>query len=349
MNIVKKPIPLTSLRGMRSRIDTNPDFQRPAVWTTSQKQLLIDTILRDYDVPKLYWRKLSSKPDKYDVVDGQQRLRAVWSFFDHEFKCAKDAEPIDGLDIAGCRYEDLPDDLRTRFDVYPLDIVILENTDDDEVREMFIRLQNGTTLKAQEKRNALPGKMRDFVRALAGHPFFTRVGFANTRFTYDLVAAQLVALELAGGPVNIKNADLNAMYEKLRTFDAASPIAKSVKRKLDTLAKVFTEKTPELERFNVISLYCVVSELLTQFVFSDIEPKLFQWVVDFEQQRQGQDELDEEHADSEWVSYKEKLATAPTRATPFVPGWTSCCVTCSADSLTCRAKTISETSRTSSD
>jgi hypothetical protein len=32
----------------------------------AQKQLLVDTILRDYDVPKLYWRKIGSKPDKYD-------------------------------------------------------------------------------------------------------------------------------------------------------------------------------------------------------------------------------------------------------------------------------------------
>ena len=79
------------------------------MWTTGQKQLLIDTILREYDVPKLYWRKVGAKPDRYDVVDGQQRLRAIWSFFDGEFRCAKDAEPIDELEIAGCSYDELSD------------------------------------------------------------------------------------------------------------------------------------------------------------------------------------------------------------------------------------------------
>ena len=61
MKTNKKPWPLGTLsnaKGVRQRISTNPDFQRPAVWTTAQKQLLIDTILRDYDVPKMYWRKL---------------------------------------------------------------------------------------------------------------------------------------------------------------------------------------------------------------------------------------------------------------------------------------------------
>jgi hypothetical protein len=62
------------------------------------------------------------------------------------------------------RYEELPDDLRLRFDTYNVNVVIISDTDEDEVREMFLRLQNGTTLKAQERRNAMPGKMRDFVK-----------------------------------------------------------------------------------------------------------------------------------------------------------------------------------------
>jgi len=199
MQTSKRPMPLTTIYGIRKRVNTNPDFQRPAVWSNGQKQLLVDTILRDYDVPKLYWRKTGSRPDTYDVVDGQQRLRALWDFFDGNFKLPKDADPIDGEVISGCGYQDLPDELRIRFDVYPLDIVILEDTDEDEVREMFLRLQNGTSLKAQEKRNAYPGKMRDFVRELVQHPFFYNVGFTNSRFAFDHVAAQMVCLEIQGG------------------------------------------------------------------------------------------------------------------------------------------------------
>jgi hypothetical protein len=187
------------------------------------------------------------------VVDGQQRLRAIWEFFDSKFKLPKDAEPIEGEIIAGRGYEDLPDDLRCHFNVYPLDVVVLENTDEDEVREMFLRLQNGTSLKAQEKRNAFPGKMRDFVRELAQHPFFQNVGFANARFSFDHVVAPMVLLEMQGGPTNVKNADLNKMYERNREFDSASLVAKAVRRVLGILADIFPQKTPELERYNVIA------------------------------------------------------------------------------------------------
>ena len=301
-------MPLTTINGIRKRINTNPDFQRPPVWSTSQKQLLVDTILRNYDVPKLYWRRTGTKPDTYDVVDGQQRLRAVWEFFDENFKLPKDAEPIEGDAVAGRGYSDLPDELRSRFDVYPLDVVVLEDTDEDEVREMFLRLQNGTSLKAQEKRNAFPGKMRDFVHDLAQHPFFTKVGFANARFAFDHVAAQMVCLEMHGGPTNVKNADLNRMYERNREFDAKAPIAKSVKRALDIMAEVFPEKTPELERYNVIALYCVISELIRQYVISEIKPNLHDWFIEFESHRRKQEEKPEDEGDSEWVSYREKIS-----------------------------------------
>jgi hypothetical protein len=303
-----KPWPLKSIHGIRNRINTNPDFQRPAVWGTSQKQLLIDSILRDYDVPKLYWRKTGSKPDTYDVVDGQQRLRAVWEYFDGVFKLPKNTDPVDETDVAGLGYDDLPDDLRLKLDVYPLDIIVLEGMEDEEVREMFLRLQNGTTLKAQEKRNAYAGKMRDFVKSLVQHPIFAKVGFANARYTYDLVAAQMVCLELNGAPTNIKNADLNKMYKEQVGFDPKGNEAKAVLRNLNIMDGIFKEKTPELERYNVISLYCVIAELDRQYAIGEIKSSILDWFLDFEAKRRTQEETPEDQGDPEWTAYKEKIS-----------------------------------------
>lgn len=308
MKINQRPWPLSTINGMRNRINTNPDFQRPAVWSKSQKQLLIDTIIRDYDIPKLYWMKTGSKPDTYDVVDGQQRLRAIWGFFNNEFGLPKDADDIDGEKIANCKYSDLPDELRIKYDIYPLYIITLEETEEDEAKEMFLRLQNGTTLKAQEKRNAYPGKMRDFIHKLANHDFFNKVGFENKRYTYDLVSAQIVCLEIAGGPTNVKNADLNKMYSDNVKFDENSEIAKTVIRNLNLLNKIFKEKTPELERFNVVSLYCVLSKLQQDYVFNEIKDELLNWFIEFEQIRLRNDNLPEDEADSEWLAYKDKIS-----------------------------------------
>jgi len=108
------------------------------------------------------------------------------------------------------------------IDTYALDVIVMTDTDDEEVREMFLRLQNGTSLKAQEKRNARTGNMREFVKQLASHKFFENCNFDNIRYTFDLIAAQMIKLELSGGPCNVKNADLNKMYEEGKTFDVTS-------------------------------------------------------------------------------------------------------------------------------
>jgi hypothetical protein len=311
MKVNKKPFPINVLimpKGIRQRIDTNPDFQRPAVWTVSQKRLLIDTILRDYDIPKMYWRKVNEKPERYDVVDGQQRLRAIWSFVDGEFSLDSNTEPLDGVAIAGCTYDELTDDLKIQFSQYTVDVVVLEDTDEDEVREMFLRLQNGTSLKTQEKRNAMPGQMREFVKELTGHSVFERVNFSNSRFAFDHVAAQLVCLELAGGPTNVKDGDLNRMYKAHVQFELNGKVAKSVKRTLDTLAHVFPDKTPELERFNLVALYAVIAELQRGYVIADVLPQLRQWFLDFEARRHAQAAMDSDSADSEWMSYTGKIS-----------------------------------------
>jgi hypothetical protein len=308
MDISKKPWPILSVCGYKSRIDTNPDFQRPAVWSLGQKQLLIDTILRGYDIPKLYWRKVGKSPERYEVVDGQQRLRAIFEFQAGGFSLPKDSDDIDGVVVSKMGYADLPEDLRLAFDGYPLDVVVLSETSEDEVREMFLRLQNGTTLKSQEKRNAMPGKMRAFVKELSKHSFFTRVAFADSRFTHDLVAAQMTAIELNGGPCHVRNSNLNAMYERHADFDSSSAKARKIRRVLEYLARVFTEKTPELERFNVISLYTLVSHCLESYVIQGRQDSLREWFLAFETDRRAKEELPADQVDPELLAYKERTS-----------------------------------------
>ncbi|MFH0734213.1 MAG: DUF262 domain-containing protein [bacterium] len=309
MEINQKHWPVTTTYGIRSRIDTNPDYQRPSVWSTSQKQLLMDSILRGYDIPKFYLRKISSNPDKYEVVDGQQRLRAIWGYINGEYRLSKEIDEINGFVIEGKYYTELPDEIRSDFDVYAIDIIIISNSDEEEVREMFLRLQNGTTLKAQEKRNAMPGQMRNFVKSLVQHNFFYKtVNFANRRFTHDHVAAQMCLIELNGQICNIKDKDLNKMYEENVVFDDKSSKARKIKKVLDYLSLVFPDKTPELERYNVISLYIMISALLEKYVIYNRENEIRDWFILFEQYRRDQARLPEEDVEPELVSYHEKIS-----------------------------------------
>lgn len=298
------PKPVSSIIRREPSIDPKPEYQRGPVWSTKQKQLLIDTILRDLDIPKFYFRAMHGGKYEYEIVDGQQRLRAIWGFRKGEYKLSKDADSVNEIEVANLTYDKLPEDLKDKFDSYSLDIVVLEDSTLDEVEEMFVRLQNGSTLKAAERRNALPGNMKLFIRELAKHDFFNNCGFKNRRFDFDQVTAQCMLLELNGGARNIKNTDLEKMYLENDDFDSESAEAKKINKVLNYLARTFPEKTPELKQGNVISLYIIISMLLEKYAIPDYETRIGKWFIDFETKRFADLDLPEDQRDSEMVAYQ---------------------------------------------
>lgn len=313
MKMNKRPLPLATIYSYKSRIDPTPDYQRPAVWTIKQKQLLLDTILREFDIPKLYWRRVKRADNvEYEVVDGQQRIRTIWEFHDNEFRLSSDMDDVRGHNVAGFYYSELPLEITEIFDAYPIDIVIVEEAiqehQEDEVRDMFLRLQNGTTLKAQEKRNAMTGSMRDFVKIIADYPIFQKCRFNNSRFAYDHYAAQTILIELEGGPTNVKDSALNRMYESHVDFDTSGVKARKIKQVYNFLNRAFPEETPELVRYNFINLYCLASLLLDRYVWDGLEPKLNRWFLEFEEERRVNEDKDEENKDRQLAEYREHLS-----------------------------------------
>ena len=138
------------------------------------------------------------------------------------------------------------------------------------------------------------------------HKFFGNCAFANSRFAFDHVAAQMTLIELNGGPTNVRDANLNAMYEQNQDFDPGSPKAKKVRRVLNYLLEAFPEKTPELKRFSVISLYTMISDLLENYVVQDRQGDLASWFIAFDLYRLEQAQLPEEEIEPEMTVYQEK-------------------------------------------
>lgn len=131
----------------------NPDFQRRSVWTPQAKVFLIDTILREMPIPKIYIRTTidsRTKKSLREVVDGQQRLRAILDFANDKFQLTSRAG-----DYAGKRYSELPEEAKDLFLTYPLAVDQLVNASDTDVLEVFARLNSyNVSLNPAEKRHA---------------------------------------------------------------------------------------------------------------------------------------------------------------------------------------------------
>ena len=75
------------LADFQSRINVDAEFQRGPVWSEAQQALLIDSILRGFDIPKIYLHKLPDGSQYlFNLIDGKQRLTAIWQFVSDELQ-----------------------------------------------------------------------------------------------------------------------------------------------------------------------------------------------------------------------------------------------------------------------
>src|SRR2546425_11112494 len=74
-----------------SSLKVNDEYQRGASWTQPQMQGLIDSIFRQYPIPPIFLHEIRSKglggtkTIRYEIVDGQQRIRALADFHSDKF------------------------------------------------------------------------------------------------------------------------------------------------------------------------------------------------------------------------------------------------------------------------
>jgi hypothetical protein len=191
----------------RERIDLEPPYQRQGeIWSLEKRQLLIDSLINRYDIPKLYFHKLEREQAKktkkdYAVIDGRQRLEAIFGFIDGEFPLSKDFEFLEDETVmaAELTYDDLARKyprIKQRFDAFTLPIICVETEDLELIEDMFSRLNEAVPLNAAEKRNAIGGDMARAITELSKHPFFTKkIRFSNGRYQHREVAARLLFLE----------------------------------------------------------------------------------------------------------------------------------------------------------
>jgi HNH endonuclease len=178
-------------------------------------------------------------------------------------------------------FEDLDEDLRQRFLATELPVAMIETGDPNEALDLFICLQAGMPLNAQEKRDAWPGDFTDFILRVAGktpthrgHDFFREVMKATEKNRGDFrqLAAQLVMLLLAhrdtGGEkmCAISRVAVDNYYYKHLDFDAQSPEATRVRQVLDLLTQLLRDgKRPKVIKHEAIHLALLVDGLMDEY------------------------------------------------------------------------------------
>ncbi len=155
-------------------IDMDSAFQRQAdLWGAERMSWLIESLLIRIPLPAFYFD--GSNDDQWLVVDGLQRLATF-----RRFLVRKDLS-LTGLEYLevfnGCRFDQLPRDLRRRIEETQVTLHIIQAGTPAEVKFNIFRRINtlGLKLADQEIRHALnQGPATELLKELAESPEFRR-------------------------------------------------------------------------------------------------------------------------------------------------------------------------------
>jgi hypothetical protein len=200
---------------------------------------------------------LGNSQTSLDVIDGQQRLIALsefrqdaWALFDIDDERIPLPPSIrrERVTWPGRVFSALSDSMQSMFLTKELPVVLIDDVTGDEVRDLFIRLQSGTPLTAQQVRDAWPGNVGPFIERLAGkrqrqgkyHRLFSAIdrrgGGGRADDEYDDPAldarqtcAQLLLLllnkEKGRGFPSLRSSALNDRYHENTEFDTTGRTA----------------------------------------------------------------------------------------------------------------------------
>jgi len=174
--------------GQPNYMTVRPFYQRRSRWDQKKRSKLIESFIMNIPVPPLFLYERDF--NKYEVMDGQQRISALHSFYNGEFN-------LSGLEIwpelNGRTYSTLPSQVRSGLDRRSISyIVVLRESSSDEESAKFLRQTvferlntGGVKLERQEIRNCLfQGPFNDLLLELARNRDF-RLAFQLPPYEED--------------------------------------------------------------------------------------------------------------------------------------------------------------------
>lgn len=256
----------------RDQIIMDPDYQRQGeIWSKEKRQLLIDSLLNRYDIPKLYFHKLDRKTlqetgKAYAVIDGRQRLEAIFDFMEGKFELADDFDYLkdETVDIRGLNANDVAKKyprIKQGFDAFNLPIICVETDDLELIEEMFSRLNEAVPLNAAEKRNAFGGEMARCVTEVSKNFFFAKkVRFKNSRYQHREGAVRLLFLEKCYGEKKVVDTKKPFLDQFVRDHSSgrSTEVARlkgAVTKTLKEMAKVFVDSDTLLSAQSAVPIY----------------------------------------------------------------------------------------------
>jgi hypothetical protein len=161
------------------RLIVQPDFQRQFVWDQTKSSRLIESALLEIPLPVVYL--VQDTEGKEQVIDGQQRLTAFFSFIDGYFPGGSDFR-LRNLkiftELNGMHFSELSEAFQAKIKYCNIRTITFMSQSDSELKfEVFERLNTGAvSLNDQELRNCIyRGPYNEIIKKLSENDIFRKL------------------------------------------------------------------------------------------------------------------------------------------------------------------------------
>ena len=207
----------------KNKYDFNHPLQRQSgQWNKLSMSKLIDSAIRLYPIyPALV---VDNGDDAYGVIDGKQRLTIFTSYANNEFALHKSLSPVDidgtEYEIAGKKFDKLDEEVKERFKSREFQLYIMTNATENDIREIFARINSSKGLTNTQKRTVVENEeLAKVVFDLKSHPVFTKITTPTQRKKdedKDIVRQVLMLSEMSNEYDfgSFRNEDMNKFIER---------------------------------------------------------------------------------------------------------------------------------------
>jgi hypothetical protein len=252
------------------RIDLDADYQREKIWSRKSQEELLDSIIRNIDIPKIYLAKTKNNEQfEFECIDGKQRMGTLLSFFKPE---VNEGNPLTvRVTDEPYTYETLTAELPSlarKIEEFQLSFVVYSELDEELTREIFRRLQLGVRLNSGEMLKTYTGTIRDFVYKEIGDegPFLRYTKLSDKRFSKQFTLAQICINSFkfheTGDFGRARYEDLKDFFQENETLEKDNENLVRIRAVLKLMGKHFGKKAEHISsRAIAVSAYLSVEGL----------------------------------------------------------------------------------------
>jgi hypothetical protein len=237
-------------------------------------------MLYGYPIPHIYAEE--GENSVLNILDGKQRLSTTISFIEGEFVLSANTPDLNGIQIAGKRFNELSEELQDEIYSYNFSIVKLKGMTETERDDVFRRLNEGVALSKIEINRCIASSTTiNFVREIANTEFFRdKVNYtasAINRFQNEENILQTLIL-IAGRDSGFSGKEIQEFAIELKQNPLCDEIKNEVRQTCEYLNNVFTEKEKFLRKIHIPTLFKVAINAQEKGINAD---QFKTWVYNF--------------------------------------------------------------------